>query len=295
MEQVTPETRTCEVCGDPIRWDNRWGICQRNAECAKAYNRKKRSPAEPQYCEACGRRLNITNRLGLCSYSDPIHDEARMRKRYAANPEWRGTNFVDRAGQRFGKLVVVRRAEDGPRNGRRSRVRWLCICDCGGERIAAVGTLQAGRTSSCGCAKRNPRPTYRPANVLPPGRAARNQVFARYRSSARKRGFSWELSSEQFDAIICQHCTYCGCPPSNATRSKGRHSSEWVWNGIDRVDSALGYVLENVVPCCEICNKAKRDLSYDEFVAWIARLVEYHWFHPDVMPSRLLRKVQEPA
>lgn len=29
-------------------------------------------------------------------------------------------------------------------------------------------------------------------------------------------------------------------------------------------------------------------MSYDEFLAWIARLIEYHFFHPEVMPSRLL-------
>lgn len=303
MNEITPEPRTCEVCGDPIRWDNRIGICQRNTECAKAYNRKKRSPAEPQYCEACGRRLNITNRLGLCSYSDLVHNEARIRKRYAANPEWRGTNFIDRTGERVGRLVVVRRAEDAPLPGpdappkarRRSRVRWLCICDCGKEKVASAGDLRSGRTSSCGCAKRTPHLTYRLKNPLPPGHVARNQVLASYRASAQRRGLAWELTDEQFEAIICQPCTYCGCAASNVTRSRSRSSTEFIWNGIDRRDSALGYISGNVLPCCSVCNNAKRDMSYDDFMAWIARLTEYHFFHPDVMPSRLIRKVQDSA
>lgn len=211
-------------------------------------------------------------------------------------PEWRGANFIDRTGQRFSKLVVVRRAEDGPKKGRRSRVRWLCICDCGNERIVAANYLQGGQIKSCGCSKHDPRPTlYRLKNPLPPGRAARNIVFAIYRSSARTRGHSWELTGDQFDEITSKDCTYCGCPPSMVKRNPYRNSSEWIYNGIDRVDSSVGYVPENVVPCCEICNKAKRDLSYEDFMAWIARLVDYHWFHPDVMPSRLLRKVQESA
>lgn len=211
-------------------------------------------------------------------------------------PNWRGVTVKDRTGQRFGKLVVVRREENAPIPPEgmrtRSRIRWLCICDCGNYRVVSVDYLTASIklfTASCGCSKHAPRSAlYRLKNPLPPGRAARNIVFAIYRSHARQRGFTWELTSEQFDEITGQDCTYCGCPPSSVKRNPYRNGTEWVYNGIDRVDSAIGYVPENVVPCCEICNKAKRDLSYDDFMAWIARLTEYHWFHPDVMPSRLL-------
>jgi len=34
----------------------------------------------------------------------------------------------------------------------------------------------------------------------------------------------------------------------------------------------LGYTSENVVPCCWICNNAKKNLSYDEFRKWITRV-----------------------
>ena len=220
-------------------------------------------------------------------------------------PNWRGATVVDRTGQRFDKLIVVRRAENLPlppfsgKSGKRqrSRVQWLCRCDCGNERTVSIDYLiRKGSVKSCGCSKYDPRRTlYNFKNPLPAGRAARNIVFATYRTSARRRGFSWELTGEQFDEITGQDCHYCGCPPSSVKRNPYRNSSEWTYNGIDRVDSSVGYTPENVVPCCEICNKAKRDLSYGEFMAWIARLTEYHWFHPDVMPSRLLREVKESA
>ena len=50
-------------------------------------------------------------------------------------------------GQRFGRLVVVGRAE----NGRRGEVRYHCICDCGNETVSYRSSLISGRTKSCGC------------------------------------------------------------------------------------------------------------------------------------------------
>lgn len=142
MAQATSEPgRCCEVCGDPIRQDNRHGVCQRTAACKKEYSRKKRSPAEPRYCEACGRRLNTTNQTSLCSYSDLVHREARMRKRYAANP---ARYAVIHAGDVFGMLTVL--DEYDP-----LRLLILCRCSCGDEKRMERANLAAHRVSSCGC------------------------------------------------------------------------------------------------------------------------------------------------
>lgn len=57
---------------------------------------------------------------------------------------------VDRAGQRYGRLVVVRRVE----NNRFGKSQWACVCDCG-ERTTVIGTLLGnGWTRSCGCLQR---------------------------------------------------------------------------------------------------------------------------------------------
>lgn len=48
----------------------------------------------------------------------------------------------------------------------------------------------------------------------------------------------------------------------------------FLYNGIDRVDSKKGYVAGNVVTCCRNCNQAKSDKSIDEFEEWAIRLAE---------------------
>ena len=57
----------------------------------------------------------------------------------------------DLTGQRFGKLTVIKRAEDyiSPKGVR--RIRWLCRCDCGNEKAFLTQGLRNGKTKSCGC------------------------------------------------------------------------------------------------------------------------------------------------
>ena len=50
-------------------------------------------------------------------------------------------------GERFGRLVVVKRVE----NDKHGNARWLCKCDCGGETITTTTCLRQGHTHSCGC------------------------------------------------------------------------------------------------------------------------------------------------
>ena len=44
-----------------------------------------------------------------------------------------------------------------------------------------------------------------------------------------------------------------------------------VYNGIDRVDSTVGYEPYNVVSACKVCNKCKSSMSYDEFLAFLIK------------------------
>lgn len=59
---------------------------------------------------------------------------------------------VDLAGERFGRLTVVSRAETyvSP-NGKFRASQWNCICDCGNECTVNVHALRKGKTKSCGC------------------------------------------------------------------------------------------------------------------------------------------------
>ena len=65
-------------------------------------------------------------------------------------PTDKGYRTKDITGERFGRLAVVRLAE------KRGRVvQWLCVCDCGKERVVSIYNLLSGNTKSCGCFQRD--------------------------------------------------------------------------------------------------------------------------------------------
>ena len=59
------------------------------------------------------------------------------------------SKVVDMTNQRYGKLLVIKRAE----NDKFGKAQWLCKCDCGNEKIINGASLRKGLTVSCGCNK----------------------------------------------------------------------------------------------------------------------------------------------
>lgn len=58
---------------------------------------------------------------------------------------------LDLCGQRFGKLVVIERAEDYISPKGKRHTRWKCLCDCGKTTTVLATNLRQGVTTSCGC------------------------------------------------------------------------------------------------------------------------------------------------
>ena len=52
---------------------------------------------------------------------------------------------------RFGRLVVIKQAEDYVRPDGRREAQWLCKCDCGNDVVVISTSLKRGLTKSCGC------------------------------------------------------------------------------------------------------------------------------------------------
>ena len=46
----------------------------------------------------------------------------------------------------------------------------------------------------------------------------------------------------------------------------------YLYSGIDRIDSNLGYLENNVVPCCKFCNFMKLNLTTEDFLNRIAKI-----------------------
>lgn len=166
--------------------------------------------------------------------------------------------YIDIANQRFGRLLVTGRGEDWKSRTGNKHIRWNWICDCGTTGRSTGNQLRAGRAKSCGCFKKDPLTAF-------------NNVYSDYTGSARRRGLSFMLSREVFREITSSACYYCGVPPSK-TETRAAVAT-YAYNGID---STLGYVLDNCVPCCFPCNSAKGILSESDFFSLIQRIYSKH-------------------
>jgi hypothetical protein len=166
----------------------------------------------------------------------------------------------DLSGQTFGSWEVIsfNRLQN-------SRAYFNCRCVCGTERAVHGGSLKKGTSKSCGCSIRKP-----------PGESSRNNIYRAYRRGAARRSLRFDLTIEQFSELTNTECHYCGAPPAQTNKNLERYMAPYVYNGIDRVDSAAGYIMSNCVPCCGPCNMMKRNNDYDDFIARCAAITERH-------------------
>lgn len=58
---------------------------------------------------------------------------------------------LDVSGERYGRLVAIKRTEYQAPEDSRKRSWWLFKCDCGEEKIICLEPVRKGKTSSCGC------------------------------------------------------------------------------------------------------------------------------------------------
>jgi hypothetical protein len=144
------------------------------------------------------------------------------------------------------------------RNARYITVR----CECDREFEMAIYTFKFGHGKgacrSCACAKPD---------------APMNAWIHRYRVNARNKGRKFELTREEFESLVSSPCHYCGEPPSLRNVST---ATKVPLNGIDRLDSSGGYLPENVVTCCSICNNMKGTMSYADFIDRCSRISGYN-------------------
>ena len=170
--------------------------------------------------------------------------------------------MIDLTGRKFGRLTVIERSYPNRNEG----TVWLCKCECGTEKIIRGHSLRRGLTKSCGC-------LLKEFHRLNFGLASMHSLIRKYKERARKRKLEFNLTEEQFKEITQKDCYYCGAKPNNIYRQKNCNG-DYVYNGLDRVDNAKGYIINNVVPCCKICNLAKNNLTLQEFKDWIKKISE---------------------
>lgn len=89
----------------------------------------------------------------------------------------------------------------------------------------------------------------------------RRGKYQDYKNTAKKRGIEFKLTEEEFLLFWQKPCRYCG--------------SEMITIGLDRVDSDMGYIIDNIVPCCRTCNWMKKNIPKEIFIEHCRKIVTF--------------------
>jgi 5-methylcytosine-specific restriction endonuclease McrA len=172
--------------------------------------------------------------------------------------------FIDETGNTYHYWTVVAPAPK-TKNG---HYAWLCRCVCGTERVVPGYRLRNMKSKSCGC-------FVKEMVSKPKGYAAKHRTFLSIKHGAKVRGVPFDLSKEQVLTLTSQKCFYCGQTPSQSLDYANRRcNGVYLYNGIDRLNSNIGYTEDNCVAACGQCNRAKNAMGYNEFILWIKRVYE---------------------
>ena len=181
--------------------------------------------------------------------------------------------YEDLSGQKFTRLLVLEKIET------EGRTTFKCLCDCGKTKNVKSENLKGGSTKSCGCLNDEKRSAR--ASLF----GITNRQFHPRTTTARrvfqKRYSDGNLEFDDFMKLTQQNCHYCTSEPNNLANSAKEdpkasqyaiNNGDFKYNGLDRISSDRPHDLDNLVPCCKICNYAKRDLTLEEFELWVIRI-----------------------
>ncbi len=91
-----------------------------------------------------------------------------------------------------------------------------------------------------------------------------NYFYQNYKHKSETYGQEFQLSKEEFESIVKQPCGYCG-----QDGKKG-------FVGIDRMDSQKGYVIDNCISCCIVCNRMKGSTDNITFLKRIEHILTHN-------------------
>jgi hypothetical protein len=108
----------------------------------------------------------------------------------------------------------------------------------------------------------------------------KSHLYVQTKTNSKNRNHNFDLTIEEFVNIISKNCFYCGDSPKKVTKkmlvTRGHINEPPIYyNGIDRMDSNLGYTTNNIVPCCSQCNYMKHTTGIDDFYKQIEKIYNY--------------------
>lgn len=174
---------------------------------------------------------------------------------------------IDLKGKKFGKLLVKEFA------GHKNNVRqWLCVCDCGTEKIIRRDHLTKGYTKSCGCewhSTKSDHKSWKGYKEIP------LDFFTNIKRAAQQREIDFDITIEYLWDLFIQQNRRCAL--SGMELKFGRTNRDRIGKNvsIDRIDSTKGYIPNNVQWIDKRINIMKNKMDEQEFLSICKKIVKH--------------------
>lgn len=175
------------------------------------------------------------------------------------------------AGEKIGKLRVIRRLDNKIGGSGQQVVQWECACECGTIVVRRSHHLKRG---GCRCKKCK---AIEDAKKFGHGEIRQHHWYC-IQNLAKKRRiefavsiqYIWDLYEEQKGL-----CALSGLPIGFAKTRVG-HAKGETTASLDRIDSSKGYVLGNVQWLHKWVNLMKSDFTHEELLFYCKAIVEHN-------------------
>jgi hypothetical protein len=179
---------------------------------------------------------------------------------------------LDLTRERF--YVVLEKFYDKVNDSMRIKIQCECgnIVEKGSSHLISCKTCGHGCPISTAIRSANGKVKMANKKLLDPGVSGLKRLFGVYKTRAKKFNYAFEIDLDVFKELTSSNCYYCDEPPAMVYQhqiltvsDRSRLNSQYIYNSLDRVDSDKGYTLDNVRPCCKLCNTMKMHHPEEEF------------------------------
>lgn len=136
--------------------------------------------------------------------------------------------------------------------------KWMDYRERQMEKLGMDEYLKKGAETAKKWRENNPEKT---AQVNENKKNRKDLQYNVYKRNAGIKNLEFTLSYADFENIVKKECNYCGI-----IQEKG-------FNGIDRKDQTVGYVLNNCVSCCKLCNYMKGSTNDEVFIKRVEHIL----------------------
>jgi hypothetical protein len=181
--------------------------------------------------------------------------------------EFGQNRLIDLTNRRYGKLLVLGRAEDRPDASK--RYYWICKCDCGATTEISGGNLRNGDSKSCGCANHKSghhHPSWKGYKQLS------GSMWGQILHNAKIRNIPIEITIEYAADLFDDQGGRCRLSGESISLDGGEGR---VTASLDRINSDLGYIPGNCQWIHKDVNQMKWDMPQPKFVEWCDKVSKY--------------------